>query len=84
MWEKMSSLLKKGGIVYVGMDSTIDTPIGKSHEDGIVEFPDGKMRFALTTDLYEEIKKGFVEVEPLRTLVHHNERAQSFLCLRKP
>ena len=84
MWKKLTSLLSSGGIIYLSMDSVIETSIGKRLESGKVEFPDGKIRFTLTKELYVEIKKGFEEIEPLRTLVHHKERAQSFLCLDTP
>lgn len=83
MWRKLSELLKRGGVLYLCMDSVIDTNIGRPLENGKVEFPDSKIRLALTQHLYDEIKKGFEEIEPLRTLVHHKERAQSFLCFKK-
>ncbi|MEP0985942.1 class I SAM-dependent methyltransferase [Ekhidna sp.] len=83
MWDKLKSFLKKGGILYITMDSLVGTNIGKPLENGQYEFPDTKVRFALTDKLYNAIKKGFDEVEPLRTVVHHHERAQSFLCLKK-
>ncbi|WP_436514381.1 class I SAM-dependent methyltransferase [Ekhidna sp. To15] len=83
MWGKLSGLLKSEGVLYLCMDSMIDTDIGKPLENGEVEFPDSKIHFALTQNLYDDIKKGFEEIEPLRTLVHHNERAQSFICLKK-
>ena len=72
-----------GGIIYVSMDSRIDNSLGTPHENGRYEFPDGAIRFSLTSAIYEEIKKGFEEVEPLKTLVHHGKRAQSFFTLRK-
>ncbi len=83
MWNKLVHLLRSGGILYLSMDSVVDVAIGKELEDGLVEFPDQKIRFALTCELYEDIKKGFDEIEPLRTLVHHGSRAQSFMCLKK-
>lgn len=83
MWNKLVSLLGEEGILYISMDSIVDVSIGKELENGQVEFPDRKVRFALTKELYQEIKKGFVEIEPLRTLVHHDSRAQSFICLKK-
>lgn len=83
MWNILNGLLMKGGILYLTMDSIIDAQIGKPMEDEKVEFPGGKIRFPLSEEIYSEIKKGFEEIEPLRTLVHHKERAQSFVCLRK-
>ncbi|MEO9482801.1 MAG: class I SAM-dependent methyltransferase [Ekhidna sp.] len=83
MWNKIADRLDKDGILYASMDSAVDTGIASRRNNGTVEFPDGRVSFALTNDLYDEIRKGFEEVEPLRTLVHHNERAQSFVCLRK-
>ena len=83
MWEKLVSLLKKKGILYVSMDSTVDTTLGKELQSGQTEFPDSKLRFALTLDIFKEMKKGFEEIEPLITIAHHNQRAQSFLLLKK-
>ena len=83
MWQKLNSILAPGGVVYISMDSAVDNTLAKPLGEGKFEFPDTKIRFALTNTLYEEMKKGLEEIEPLRTLVHHNERAQSFLVLRK-
>ena len=83
MCGNMTSMLKSGGVLYMSLDSMIDNDLGKVLESGKVEFPDGKIRFVLTIDMYNDIKKGFEEIEPLRTLVHHFERSQSFICLRK-
>lgn len=83
MWEKIKSLLSPEGVLYVSMDSAIDNNLAKKLENERYEFPDAKVRFALTLEIYEEIKKGFEEIEPLRTLAHHDERAQSFICLKK-
>lgn len=83
MWRKLGDLMNTGSILYMSMDSIIDNSIGKILDSGMVEFPDGKVRFALDQTLYNEMKKGFEEIEPLRTLVHHNNRAQSFICLKK-
>lgn len=83
MWEKIKSFTSQGTIVYISMDSAVDSTLGKTLENGQVEFPDSKVRFALTGSLYESIKKGFEEIEPLRTLSHYQERAQSFILLRR-
>ncbi len=83
MWKKLSELLSTGSLIYVSVDSTVDTDLGAIQDDGKVEFPDGKLRFVLTSGMYNDMKKGFEEVEPLKTLVHHGERAQSFLLLKK-
>ncbi len=82
-WQKLVSLLNNGGIIYLSMDSAMDNTLANPIGGGKFEFPDTKIRFALTSDLYKEMKKGFEEIEPLRTLAHHNERAQSFVLLRK-
>ncbi len=83
MWLKLKSLLMGGGLIYATLDSAVDNMIGNEEGGGMFSFPDSKIRFALTKELYSEMKKGFEEIEPLRTLVHHNERAQSFICLKK-
>lgn len=83
MWEKIEDHLAPGGLVYVSIDSAIDHSIGISKEAGVMEFPDGKTRFALTEEIYSQIKKGFNEIEPLKTLVHHKQRAQSFFLLKR-
>ena len=77
------SLLETGGILYLSMDSIIDSSMGQIRKDGTVAFPDGKIRFALNEFLYQKILKNFQEVEPLRTLIHRNARAQSFAFLQK-
>ena len=82
-WNKVSSVVGRGGMLYVSMDSVINTDMSIRQKNGLTKFPDGNIRFALTHEIYQEIKKGFEEVEPLRTLIHHNERAQSFLCFKK-
>jgi len=87
MWSGLVRHLKSNGMAYVTLDSIINTSVGtslgKKLDEGLVEFPDGKIRFALTEHLFDEMKKGFEEVEPLRTLVSYNTRAQSILLLRK-
>ena len=82
-WEKLSSLLTNRGVIYISMDSTIENTLGKERDDGKYEFPDGAVRFSLTEELYDEIKKGFAEIEPLKTLIQNKVRAQSFFALRK-
>ena len=83
MWKNLSDSLAPGGLLYVSMDSMIENTLGVGREDGKHEFPDGAVRFAITSQLYNEIKKGFEEVEPLKTLVQNETRAQSFFALRK-
>lgn len=83
MWEKITELMEKNGVVYVSMDSAVENTLAIEMTEGLFEFPDGKVRFALTDILYEKMKKGFEEVEPLKTLVHHTQRAQSFMLLKK-
>jgi len=83
MWRSTVDKLKSGGIIFVSMDSAIENTLAKSLPDGLHEFPDGKVRFCLREDLYAQIRKGFEEIEPLRTVVHHEKRAQSFFLLRK-
>lgn len=82
-WEKLVKPLKSGGLIYVSMDSVIENTLGKQEGDGHFEFPDGQVRFSLTEELYEKIKKGFDEIEPLKTLIQNKVRAQSFMLLRK-
>lgn len=82
-WGKLVSSLKKGGLIYVSMDSVVENTLGKSIKDGQFEFPDGQVRFSLTSAIYESIKKGFEEVEPLKTLIQNKVRAQSFMLLKK-
>ena len=82
-WGKLENSLKKGGLMYISMDSVVENTLGKSLKDGQFEFPDGQVRFSLTSEIYKVIKKGFEEVEPLKTLVQNKVRAQSFMLLRK-
>ena len=83
MWQDLISMLRPNGIIYISMDSVIDTDMGEPKENGQVLFPDGEIRFAITPKMYREIKKGFEEIESLKTLVAHEKRAQSFIALRK-
>ncbi len=82
--ESLSKLLVKNGILYVSMDSIMDCTLEKSIDSPHTRFPDGKTRFALTASRYNIFLDLFEEAEPPRTLIHHGERAQSFLFLRKP
>ncbi len=83
MWSCLSEQVDTGGMIYVSMDSIMDNNLGVQVENGRFEFPDGAVRFAITNSIYEEIKKGFELVEPLKTLVQNETRAQSFFTLRK-
>ncbi|MEP5613276.1 MAG: class I SAM-dependent methyltransferase [Cyclobacteriaceae bacterium] len=83
MWKNLSDRLVPNGVLYVSMDSMIDNNLGVATDNGKYEFPDGAVRFAITNMLYNEIKKGFEAVEPLKTLVQNETRAQSFFALRK-
>lgn len=82
-WKKLSSFVKPGGIIYMSMDSLVDTNIATPDENGIATFPDSKMRFVLTSSLYKELRRGFEELEPLKTFIAHGKRAQSFFTLKK-
>lgn len=82
MWRSITRHLAPGGTIYIAMDSTINTTLGKQQGQGLVEFPDGKIRFALTERLYDKIKQGLLEVEPLKSVIYHGERAQSFVLLK--
>lgn len=82
-WENLTGQLTSQGMIYVSMDSVIDNTLGVEDEDGKYEFPDGVVRFSMTDAIYHEIKKGFEEVEPLKTLVQNETRAQSYFILRK-
>ena len=83
MWSSISEQVSQGGMIYISMDSKIDNALGHPVENGRFEFPDGAVRFAITDSIYQEIKKGFELVEPLKTLVQNETRAQSFFTLRK-
>lgn len=82
-WSILVERLNKGGTIFVSMDSTIENTLGKESGNGTFEFPDGTIRFSLTQEIYEEIKKGFEEIEPLKTLIQYRTRAQSFFAFRK-
>lgn len=83
MWYDLISMLSPQGIIYISMDSVIDTNMGEKLDNGHIRFPDGEVRFAITATMYQKIKKGFEEIEPLKTLVAHGKRAQSFIALKK-
>ncbi|MEM6831431.1 MAG: class I SAM-dependent methyltransferase [Bacteroidota bacterium] len=81
--QALAKLLTKEGLLYVAMDSVWDASIGSLVDANHHQFPDGKVRFALTFPRYQHFLKFFTEEEAPRTLVHHGERAQSFLLLKK-
>ncbi|MFK7953166.1 MAG: class I SAM-dependent methyltransferase [Ekhidna sp.] len=83
MWKNVISMLNTEGIIYLSMDSVVDTELGEPRKNGQHLFPDDKVRFVLTDKIYKEIKKGFEEIEPLKTLIAHKKRAQSFMALKK-
>ncbi len=83
MWNDLISMLNPRAIIYISMDSVIDTDIGEAKDNGRFLFPDGEVRFAITKEIYKDIKKGFEEIESLKTLVAHEKRAQSFIALKK-
>lgn len=79
---KLKELLSVQGLLYLSMDSVLETQIGKPLADGHVEFPDGNIRFPLDNQRYKKMIKLFSEEEPTRTIIHHDQRAQSFLLLK--
>jgi len=83
MWKVIKDHATPNAVVYLAIDSAVENNLAKSIGDGKFEFPDGKRRFALTSELYEKLQKGFIEIEPLKTLIHFNKRAQSFALLQK-
>jgi tellurite methyltransferase len=83
MWDDLVSMLNEKGIIYLSMDSVVDTDMGDEVGNGQYRFPDNEVRFAITAQIYETIKKGFEEIESLKTLVAHGKRAQSFIALKK-
>ena len=83
MWDVLANCLATKGLIYITMDSVIENTLGNNVGDGKYEFPDGAVRFSLTSEMYQRIKKGFKEVVPLRTLIQNETRAQSFFLLRK-
>lgn len=82
-WQQLVGLLVPNGIIYVTMDSVIDNHLGHSLANGKHEFPDGSIKFVLTQSLFEELSQGFEVIDPLKTLVQNNARAQSFFTLKK-
>ena len=79
----LRSNLKPKGVFYVAMDSAVDNTVAKPLDAFRWEFPDGKIRFALTKAVYQKMKKGFEEIEPLKTFIQSDKRAHSFALLRK-
>ena len=82
LWTNLKSLVRRGGLLYLSMDSIVDSLMGEKRGE-LIRFPDGKLRFALSESLYNKMKKGFEEIEPLKTMTLHGQRAQSFALLRK-
>lgn len=81
-WEKIAQVTKAKGTVYGSMDSIVDTTAYTSLEDK-VQFPDGAVRYPLSSSLYEKMKIGFDELHPLITVSHQKYRTQSFFALQK-
>ena len=82
-WNKLAKSLSPGGILYFAMDSAMASGFVIPKGDGLFEFQDGRISFALTDPLYQKLLADFEEVEPLKTIVYHNRRVQSFGLLRK-
>jgi len=82
-WNKLAKSLSPGGIIYFAMDSAMASSFVMPKEEGFFEFKDGRISLALTEQLYQRLSVGFEEVEPLKTIVYHNSRVQSFGLLRK-
>ena len=82
-WTSLIEQLSPQGLIYVSMDSVISNDLGVPAANGRYEFPDGAVRFLITDSIYQEIIKGFEEIEPLKTLVQNEVRAQSFFCIEK-
>ncbi len=83
IWKKINDVLKKKGVLYFSMDSAVVSNLVIPKNDELFEFADGRVSFALTDSLYNKMIKGFSEIERLRTIIHQNERVQSFGLLRK-
>jgi SAM-dependent methyltransferase len=83
LWHSLTEKLNREGLIYVCMDSVIDNTLGIEAGEGKHEFPDGAIRFTISGILFNKIKKGFKVIEPLKTLVHNETRAQSYFTLKK-
>lgn len=82
MLQNLKAHLKPEGILYLTMDAVIDTEMGEEISPPLTLFPDGAERFALNEKRYGAIKELFKELQPLRTVVHHGQRAESVMLLR--
>ncbi len=82
MWNNIKACLRPSGIIYFSMDSAIAKDYAMHRGDGLFEFQDGRVSFALTTSLYEKMNAGMREVESLQTIIYHNKRVQSFGLLQ--
>lgn len=85
-WEEQFRILKKGGFLYLSMDTSI-------HNEEIVQQTDGDRswlndqseRLLLTEKLFNlvQLHTGFRLLEPLKTLRFDQDHAHAILCLQK-
>ena len=85
-WEEQFRVLKKGGFLYLSMDTSI-------HNEEIVQQTDGDRswlndqseRLLLTEKLFDlvELHTDFQLLEPLKTLRFDQDHAHAILCLQK-
>ena len=85
-WEEQFRVLRKGGFLYLSMDTSI-------HNEEIVQRTDGERswlndqseRLLLSEQLFDlvDLHSGFQLLEPLKTLRFDQDHAHAILCLHK-
>ena len=86
MYEKIISVLKPGGFVFIGMNSTFGSENAIFDQaTGLYQLPGGEIRFLLDDTLLQFIlsDKRLRQTEPLRTIIVHGYESRSYLIFEK-
>ena len=75
-----------GGTIYITLSSVLhSTDFAKQVDETKVQFPDGSVRSALSENIMAamQLDKTCEFIEPVKTIYHHGQHAESVLLLRK-
>jgi tellurite methyltransferase len=85
-WDEQFRVLKKGGFLYLSMDTSIHNKEIVQHTDGERSWlNDRSERLLLSEQLFDlvELHTDFQLLEPLKTLRFDQDHAHAILCLQK-
>jgi ubiquinone/menaquinone biosynthesis C-methylase UbiE len=86
MWGEQNRVLKRGGLLYINMDSALgNLSLVKQIDDHLWQFLDGTTHFLLTHDLLAEleINDHFRKLDFIKTVQFENQHAHTILVLEK-